>query len=484
MGRRDELREVELLDPAQEGVPAASTPTRGRRRAWVVGGVVVVATGLAVTQGVLSARDRSAAARLAAVPGVLRPVDDTLDVVRTLTPPDLAALAGEPFGALEREPDGAQVYHWYDPAGDSWTTRLLGPDGLTEGPHQVVSGSGCATDAAPATAHQVVCLVTDGAMVFSPSGQVEQGVVATSTEVVVLDPADGSVLARWPLGSGTSVAALPDGLAVVAGLTGETAEVTGYDALTGRERWRYEQPTAPGGSADGAFRAGDLVAVSLPDGSLVLLAPDGTVVRDDLHGPGGDGAAWSWTSDPDGDDLTLVSEAPDGSVRSVLVAPDGDPAGDLTVDGRLLPTTVDDGSVPDLLLSADTSLYASDARTGERRWSVDLPSTTTALVVRGRVVVTTPRQVVALDGRSGRVLWRSDALEGLTADALFTDGAHILVALGRTGTGAVPSLAAYDPDSGAEVFRTPLPDGVEGLGSVGRTLVGLDTRTQERVQLG
>ena len=111
-------------------------------------------------------------------------------------------------------------------------------------------------------------------------------------------------------------------------------------------------------------------------------------------------------------------------------------------------------------------------------------STTNALVVRGRVYVTTDREVVAIDGRSGRELWRSDELVGLALSNLLTDGEHILAAAERTGTSGVPALVAYDPASGDEVFRAPYPDGVIEVGALGRTLVGRDAASDEQVELG
>ena len=104
--------------------------------------------------------------------------------------------------------------------------------------------------------------------------------------------------------------------------------------------------------------------------------------------------------------------------------------------------------------------------------------------MRGRVFVTTDRAVVAVDGRSGRELWRSAELVGLTPSALLTDGTHVLVAVDRTGTDGVPALIALDPASGTEAFRAPYPDGVTDVEALGRTLVGRDDESDERVELG
>jgi hypothetical protein len=496
MGRRGELREVELLDPATGTSGHAPDRTRSRHRLWLVGAVAVVAGALGVTQGVLTTRENAAIARLAQVPGVLAPVDDTLETVRTLAPEDVSTLTGEPYGVLLRGQDGAQSYRWFEPAdeGPGWTTPLLGPPATEVDSSYVIGGTSCVTDEAPGAgtgdARRVMCLVTDGGQAGSETGQVEE-IPRTTIEVVVLDTAGGSVLARWPLQRGSSIAALPGDVAVVADV-GESLDeplvVTAYDALTGTQRWTHEEPWTPGPSDIGLFRAGDLLAFSAPDGKLTLMSPGGVVVRDGvrlfMEGRAMSPLSWSWSTDPRNGALVLIGQAPDGTTQSTFLATNGDPAADVVVRGQVVELGVDDGSVPGLRLSGDTSsLYASDAGTGAGRWTADLRSTTTALVLRGRVYVTTAREVVALDGRSGRVLWRSDELVGLAPSALLTDGVHVLAAAERTGSSSVPALIALDPADGTEVFRAPYPDGVIEVGAIGRTLVGRDAVSRVRVEL-
>lgn len=488
MGRRGDVQEVELHDSA---VPDDELPTdlRGsRRRVWLVGVVAVVALALGVTQWVMTARENAAVARLAQVPGVLGPVDGTLQVVQALTPERTATLTGEAYGALLRAEDGAQSYQWFEPAdeGPGWTTPLLDAPAGLEDPSQAYFGSTCATDEASGTgagdADHVVCLVTDSAYVMSSTGQSGEALETTTTDIVVLDAADGSVLARWPLRDGYGVVVLPGPVAVVDAPSDDGQVVTGYDPLSGRALWTHEAASTTRPTSE-MFRLGDLVALTDASGELTLLSSDGAVVRSGIAVPGEASQGRGWNSDPRRGTVTLFAQASDGTSQSVVVS-GADPATDLEVDGMPLEVGVDDGSVPGLLLTGDNAVHAYDASTGAARWTTDVRSMTNALVVRGRVYVTTDREVVAIDGRSGRELWRSDELVGLTSSNLLTDGEHILVPAERTGASGVPALIAYDPASGAEVFRAPYPEGVIEVGALGRTLVGRDAASDEQVELG
>ena len=483
--RRGELQEVELVDRAPVADPPAPGRSRTRRRLWLAGGAAAVVLLLGGVQAVLSAREDAAVARLQVVPGVLRPVDDTLEVVRRLTPDDTATLTGQAEGALVPDEDGGLTYRWFAPGDLGWTARLDPPTGAPTDQAGVLGASACQTDDGTEDARRIVCLVKNGAQVVPGSGELR---TATTTEAVVLDASGGTTLARWPLDHGTSVAPFPGDLVVVASATAQTLLVTGHDAPTGAQRWTFREPSGPGPAGLSVFRAGDLVGVATPVGELRLLSHDGVLVRDDLAlvgtaVPGSPGLRWGWGTAPDRS-LVVVRQTA-GRIRSTLVAANGDPAADRTVDGEIVPSAVDDGSVPNLLLTADRSVHAWDARSGRARWSADLTSTTDALVLRGRVyLTTTAREVVALDGRSGREVWRSDPLDGLSPVALLTDAAHVLVATVRTSVGTEPALVAYETASGDEAFRAPYPPGVTDLHVLGHTLVGRDEESSEQVELG
>ena len=238
MARQHELRVVELVDADVDAPPQGSR----QGRLWLVAGAVGVVLALLVAQGIVTVRENAVEARLARLPGVVSPVGDTLEVVRTLTPQDSVDLTGEPTGELLRGDDGVQTYRWVEPAADGpgWTTQLLdaypgGPDGQAV----VLGGSTCASGD-----EHVVCVVTDSGEVFTDAGSIEVR-PATSTELVVLRTADGSVVTRSPIDLGTSVAVLPGDVAVVGALTDDLVVVTAYDALTGRLLWTHEEPWRP-----------------------------------------------------------------------------------------------------------------------------------------------------------------------------------------------------------------------------------------------
>src|SRR6478735_7141951 len=281
MGRRGGLGDVELVEPAVEPAPEPSSRPPTRRRLWLAMGAAGVVLALGVTQWVVTAREDAAVARLARLPGVVSPVDDTLEVVRRLTPGDAVTLTGRASGTLLRADDGSQTYRWFEPAseGTGWTTQLLGPTALPADPAQVAGVSTCEPGD---DQRRVVCVVTDGARVMDGTGRIDE-LPATTRELVVLDTADGSVVSRSPIDRGTALAVLPGDVAVVGALTDELVEITAYDTRTGRERWAHEQPWRPGGGDLDVFRANDLVAFSAPDHRLTLLSSDGAVVRSGIE---------------------------------------------------------------------------------------------------------------------------------------------------------------------------------------------------------
>jgi outer membrane protein assembly factor BamB len=496
MARRGEMQEVELLDGDGDAgrigpAPEATGRMRvGRRR--LIAGAAVVAVTLGVAQWVVTARESAALARLAQVPGVLSPVDATLDILRRVPAADVAALFGGTGGRLERGNDGSQRLTWVGPpGGPGWATELLGPNNALAGAQHVFAGSSCQTDNEPGTeigtAHRVVCLVTDGGMPMGGTGPNET-IPASTRQVVVLSTADGTVKARWPLERGQSLALLPAGVVVVGSMTSDSGAVTAFDALTGDERWTHEQRLltqagyAEGGMGMNLFRAGDLIAYSTPSGRLTLLSADGDVVRDDLGYQGDVGGGWM--TDPASGALVVQSHTRDGKSHSTFIAADGDPAGDLTVDGQPVYASVDDGSVPGLMLTYDTALHGWDTDTRAARWSHDAYLTTSALILRGNIYAATTRGVIALDGRTGESLWSSQGRDSLIPGTLSTDGRHILLTPDTGGADATPVLVAYDPVSGDEAFRAQYPEGISPMGEADRRLMGYDAANDEYVLLG
>lgn len=477
------MLEVELVG-AEDDAPATVAPRRLPRR-WLVGGAVLAAAALGLTQWIGLTRERAELARLAAVPGVLALVDPTLVVARRVPPRDLGELYGSGAWSLVVGGDGAQTLTW-----DGWTTELAGPDkALADSDGQVMGGSTCrpdvAPDADPSTASRVVCLVTDGGMIFDGAGGVAT-VPATTRRVVVLSAADGSRIAQWPVDRGATLE-LFAGAVVLGSATAQDITVAAYGLLTGEQRWTHVDPwpddldhSAQDQTAVSVFRAGDLLAYSPPGRSLVLLSADGTVVRHlDEVGTGG----WGWNNDPSSGRLVMQTQDATGSSLTRFVAADGDPGSDVTVDGWPLEMSVDDGSVPGLLLTSDGTVRAWDAGTGAARWSHDVTIVSSVVVLRGRVYLATSRDVLALDGRTGRLLWTTARQTGLLPRSLLTDGRHILVGFDAASSAGPPPLVAYDPATGHEDFRASYPDGVTDITSIRGRLVGHDAATDEYLVL-
>jgi hypothetical protein len=488
MARRDDMQVVELVDgapatgPADPADPAAGPRPRTRWRRLVVGVLAVVVVA-ATAQGVVTARERAALARLAELPGVLAPVDADLRVLHPVRIGDGATLSPVATSTFEVGADGAQTVRWFaaGSADPLWTTQVAGPDARLTSTDVVTPATRCTTDAEPgadpSTARRHVCLVSDGATYYDPGTDETETVRATTTSVVVLSTADGSEVARWPLPGGEALAVLPGDLVVVGVSTDDAATntATGYDLLTGAERWTSELPV-PRSTHEGSVqvsRAGDLVAFGPSFSSLVLLDPaTGETVRDDLLSGVEAGYGW-WSTRLDGTLAVTVSSV-GGRDRTTLVAADGDPAKDRRLDGVVLEPSVDDGSLSDLLLTLDRgAVHAWDAATGRARWTSAVGSATTAFVVRGRVYVGIQQGAVALDGGTGVERWHADGVAGMEPGIVLTDGRNLLLPL-EGGEGGQPSLAAYDLVDGHEVFRSPYPDGVAEVRAAGRTLVGFD----------
>lgn len=489
MAGRGELREVELLedgdDGASDGVDPVPAPARRAPRTALIAAALVVAVALAGVQWFVTARERAAFAALAAVPGVLAPVDEHLDVERRVPAHDAGALFGLAGGSLERAGDGSQSFTW--PAtgdeGSGWTTTLLGPSpALAQyDTDEIVAGSYCMPDNAPgtdaSTARHVVCLVSDGGFVFDEEndGSLVR-VPATTTQVRILSAADGAIAATWPVDVGdahTMFAVLDDSVAIATvAATGTT--LTLHDLLTGDPRWSRSSP-APDDAAVFAdvalFRVGAVLAFAPPEQPLTLIAEDGTVVRE-LAGSIGD--RFGFSTDERG--RMTVPSVVDGQQRTTLIAEDADPAHDVTVLGSLATVVVDDGSVPDLLVTYDTELHAWDRTTGEERWSDEtVVSASGVVIMRGRVFVLTTGAVAAFDGDSGRKLWGTTPEDGVLPSTISTDGRHLLATLEVTSDEVQPAVVAYDPASGTEVFRAPYPAGVDDVTPVNGRLVGIDT---------
>ena len=489
------MQEVELLDGDDDVAEQPAPPARNRRRLWWVPvGAAAVALSLVGAQLVLDAREDAAVARLAAVPGVFPPLGDELEVLRTLSRADVTSIwagieiGGSRLAGILVAQDGSQSFSAIDErTGERlWSTPLLGPDADRAAAMDDGYGGGCQGDGVrgrPATV--AACVVTDGFVRYGDDGTQER-FPATTSRVVVLDTVDGHVITGWDVEE-TSQLVLVDGLVVVGTRDAEHGVVVvAHDPTSGDERWRYEEPVDavdlgrdPSGEYWGLVAAGDAVAMYDDDG-LTFLSPTGDVIRDDLRAASRNAG---FTTDPVTGTFVITSYS-DGTARTTtLLARDADPAGDVVLRGEPLQVTVDDGSLPGMVLTYLSHAYAWDRQTGEELWEAKVQPGYNALVIRGRVYVTTSTEVLALDGRSGAVVWRIPMPSSGTG-SLATDGRDLLL-LSPSYDGADDgAVTVLDLATGDELRTIPYPQGVADVQLLNGLLVGWSDVSDEVTLLG
>lgn len=489
MARGRDMQEVELLDGDEDVTEQPEVPARSRRGLWwVAAGAVAVALSLVGTQLVVDAREDAAAARLALVPGVFPPLGDELVVVRTISRADVDTLwSGVVVGdgrtaALLVAQDGSQSFTAVDQrTGEAlWSTPLVGPDARRAASPENGYGGWCQGDTTgdePATV--AVCLATDGFVHYEDDGT-EERYPATTSRAVVVDVGDGHVIAEWAVEETSQLAVVGD-LVVVGTRDAERGVVVvAHDVRTGDEQWRYQEPVdadaveSPEQRYWGLFAAGETVAVHDGNG-LLLLSSTGQLVRDDLRAATRDA---SFGTDPATGTFAITTYAGTGARTTTLLAPDADPAGDVVLRGEPVQVTVDDGSLPGVMLTYLSHAYAWDRRTGEELWGAEIQPTSNALVIRGRVYLTTTTELLALDGRSGDVVWRTP-LPPYGSGSLATDGRDLLLLSPAFDGSGEAGVTFIDLESGDEVRAVPFPDGVSDLQLLHGMLVGWSYETDE-----
>ena len=293
MGPARRMQQVEVVDDDQLVVAADPPRTPGLVRRW--GAVLLVVTLVLVgTQLVLAARDRAATARLAQLPGVLRPVEADVGALWRVDEADQEVLTGgsEIAGlvvGVRTAADGTQSAVALDPrtGADRWTTPLSGADPVLAQRGSRASVTSCAPlpgAGAADTQQLAACLVTDAVLSAGGRGRLTLSRVPETSRVVVVDAADGQVVADRSVPPAIAFAVLP-GLVVVGspGPDGH-AEVTALDPLTGDVRWRHTSARPgrdPAGDVSGfeVLAVGDEVAVVEAGSFVTVLAADGTVAR-------------------------------------------------------------------------------------------------------------------------------------------------------------------------------------------------------------
>jgi outer membrane protein assembly factor BamB len=501
---REAMQPVELTDAwadvtgpdaTASGEPADPEAGRrwARRRRWALAVAPLLVVGLLGTQAVLDARERVHLAHLATIPGVLAPVDASIGTLWSSTDwSTLSALAGRAVGDLS-------IGAYIDEAGERtvravrtrtgevvWSTVLGAADPAARS-RGTGSTPSCAIDEGAEAPSQVVCLVSDAALLGNADGP-PTPVAATFARLVVLDPSTGEQLAQHdePVSSASWVGLL-DGRAIVASRSDQGhLVVVAEDLRTGDARWRFESPEplapalADAWSQDpSGFTLGvvaDHIAVTASGGEVWVLSGAGDVVD---HTPPGDrtGVEVLRTnliavvdydmSTPTGRSMRIVGR--DGSLGAAY-------------DEQPVTLAVDDGSVPHLLFTMSDQLVAWDMTTGQLAWSSSVSVTAGAVLLDGRIYVRSSSSLLfALDAATGTTLWDVPLASGPDS-SISTDGRSILAS--EPSTTGPHTLVAFAPADGRRLWEAPLPDSVVYVWPFGRQLVGLSEDGSSTVVLG
>ena len=481
MRRRTGMEAVELVERDDAPAPPADATPRRRSLRRLLVPVLVVVVALVGVQAVVEMRERAVVAALAQVDGVVRPVDEDVRILWTLDAGTQWAPWSGPTGGvivgLQRDSDGSQALVAVDElTGERrWTTPL--PDAHVDHAQDGFSPvGGCLAE--PEDGRRIVCLVTDAYLAFREAENVL--VPSEASRIVVADRADGSIVADRGVPGAVAFTVLPGAVAVAVPRADGALVVTASDLLTSRERWRSVVPAAEAQPDDGGFvdrstellRTDDGLAVVTAGRRITLLDADSGTARTVVDASNG------FVADPRLGIVAASSQDDEGKETTTLVG--GGP--DLVLPGRLAQVSADDGSLGDVVLAAGSRIRAYDRSTGRELWDVGHGLSGAAVVARGRVYLSTPDGVVAIDGRTGTELWRAPVLTGRTMGDLVTDGRHLLSAQQRPdepGTvtalndwPGVGELVAYRFDDGGEDWRVDLPGTLLGIGSVGHALLG------------
>ncbi|KQR10562.1 hypothetical protein ASF78_17980 [Cellulomonas sp. Leaf334] len=473
---------VELVEPDDAPARPAEPGSRHRSRRWLLVSAVAVVVVLVGAQVVVELRERAAVAVLAQVDGVVRPVDEDVRILWTLDPGiewvPSSGVAGGVLVGLERAGNGSQALVAVDElTGEHrWTTPLVGAHAVARTDDGFEQVGGCVV--AAGDDERVACLVSDAYLAYREAENVL--VPSQLSRLVVADLADGSIVADRDVPGAVAFAVLPGAVAVGVPRSDGALVVTATDLLTGRQQWQSVVPPGEVEPDEGGFLDRSITLLRTDDGLAVvtagrrvsLLDGDGGPVRtvlDASNGVAADarlGIVAAFSQDDEGRETTTVLGA----------------GPDLVLPGRLARVSADDGSLDDLVLAAGSRIRAYDRSSGRELWDVGHGLSGAAVVARGRVYLSTPDGVVAVDGRSGTELWRAPVLPGRTMGDLVTDGHHVLSAQQRPDEpGAatalndwpgVGELVAYRFDDGGEDWRVDLPGTLLGVASLGHNLVG------------
>ena len=389
----------------------------------MLGALALVGTGLVGVQRSLDARYRDVVATRAALVGAVDPVATSPQVRWAV---DTAVLDGllldQPVDGLvvgaRSQRDGTVEATALDAAtgATAWSTVLAGRPG--ERADVSGSGRGCTTTRLDGRA-VLVCMI--GYRLADQDGTAP----AARGEVVVLDAATGTLVARRAAPRQAGAVVVEEGAAVLAWRVLGDVRVHAQDLVTGATVWqqRFSVPrtgtptrvelTTPPRVARVQLAVGAGLVVVAAAQRVYLLGPDGTVRAE--HG-----RLQGYLRDVRPDRVVVLTT--NGPTGTLVVRP-GQPDV-LTADVALV-ASLDDDSLADVRLVTGDTLRADDARTGAQRWALD-DGGTDAVVLDGTVYVAGSRTLVrAVDGRTGAVRWAVPLPDGASAGRLVTDGERL-----------------------------------------------------------
>lgn len=457
-------------DDADRRVDAARTWLRRHAR-WLVPVAAVAVVALVGTQVVADQREAARVAALAAIPGVVPPADSSIGVLWRADPRLAAALQSGSvvdgtFVGGTQSADGALSIVGLDPDTGviAWTTPV---DTLTP-PRPTVGTSPSVWVSCTPVAHGGSPVA---ACITQQYGAVEALGVPEST-IVVLDPADGSLLAQRSV-PGTTGITFTDHDVVLADRVSDDGSpaptdassvrwaVTASDIVSGTQAWTWTSPAVDVlGREDGpqAANATGSATLETVDGQLLLavdqhawiLSAAGKALRD-VPLPEG-----AWIGPARSGVFVQNTWSSAEQYQGNLILADGT---QVPIDETVGWLAVDDGSAPDVVFTVGSGpgnalgLSGRSARTGAQLWHLQ-GSVNTGVLLDGTLYVATNEALLAVDATTGHTLWRTPLDH--VVQQVSTDGRYLLV------PGLNVTLDAYSMRDGSLAWHKDLAKEVAG----------------------
>ncbi|WP_421734196.1 PQQ-binding-like beta-propeller repeat protein [Cellulomonas sp.] len=426
---------------------------RALRRWWPV--AVVVVLGVVVAGVVTSARDRAFVARIAAVPGLVHPLDSA--------PGPRWETSGSTLPGTVLAADGALVV--LTAGVDAWTVTAHDPaSGAVRWATEVAPSSRAGFESTAATCPAlredvgglVLCLVQQPRVLYSDDSSIQE---PPRIAVVPLSSTDGARLGSWDVrGAIVGIDRVDDDLVVGTLDADAHLVVQRRDGRTGDVIWSMVTPNVMEQAAtviSASMRVLPPLVVLEGGSTIVLDVGDGRTIMTSARFSGLQVAAL-------GDRFATWAPVGGGRVRSV------DGTASYALKGLPVDLSADDGSRADsLVVDEGPEIAALDVTTGDERWRTRT-TLDPRLLVADRLVVSGASTYGVLDAADGRVLWDVDTGVVLPWNPL-SDGTLVL-GPGTSPNGA-PELWGRGLDDGVRYWSVPLPEGVRRVDAIGGTLV-------------